>query len=93
MQRIDCPWCGPRAQVEFEYLRDAEAVPVAGEFARPAAEQLRRIYLRSNHPGFHYEIWQHRAGCRQWIRVLRNNLSHEIADCEPATAPGAEVAP
>jgi sarcosine oxidase subunit delta len=85
MQRIDCPWCGERPQIEFTYYRDAEAVPRAPEQDQDTDSQLRRIYLRKNHIGFHFEIWQHEMGCRQWVRVLRNNLTHEIADCEPAS--------
>jgi heterotetrameric sarcosine oxidase delta subunit len=85
MQRIECPWCGERPQIEFSYYRDAEAVPPAREWEQDIDAQLRRIYLRKNHVGFHSEIWQHVMGCRQWLRVLRNNLTHEVADCEPAS--------
>ena len=28
--------------------------------------------------GKHLELWQHISGCRQWIKVERDTLTHEI---------------
>jgi methylglutamate dehydrogenase subunit B len=83
MQRIPCPWCGPRAHIEFSYRCDAEAVAPERE---DDAATLRRVYARANHIGVHTEIWQHRHGCRGWLRVRRHNLTHEILDTAPAAA-------
>lgn len=77
MQNITCPWCGPRAQTEFEYYCDASAVDNRfGE--ESAAEAIERVFIRDDSIGFHTEIWQHVFGCRGWLRLERHNRTHEI---------------
>ena len=39
---------------------------------------IRYVYARENPKGWHVEWWHHVAGCRQWIKVVRNTLTHEI---------------
>ena len=81
MQQINCPWCGPRAQTEFEYLCDSAAVET--DFQSEDTEMaLQRIFLRDDDIGFHHEIWQHALGCRGWLKVDRHNLTHEIRQVE-----------
>jgi len=36
------------------------------------------VYLRDNPRGHHLEYWHHVAGCRQWIRVQRDTLTHRL---------------
>jgi len=36
------------------------------------------VYFRNNPRGKHSELWHHVAGCRQWVKVLRNTATHEI---------------
>ena len=36
------------------------------------------VYFRTNPRGKHSELWHHVAGCRQWFKVLRNTVTHEI---------------
>ena len=77
MHEINCPWCGPRAQTEFEYLCHGSVVD--SRFAEEAGpEALERIFIRDDSIGFHEEIWQHVLGCRGWLRVERHNRTHEI---------------
>ena len=38
------------------------------------------VYLRSNPRGMHEELWQHTQGCRAWIVVHRDTLTHEIIE-------------
>jgi sarcosine oxidase subunit delta len=86
MQQFDCPWCGPRHHIEFTYLRDSKSV-ASGDLSTPPDDrvELERIYLRCNHPGVHTEIWQHSFGCRGYLRITRNNLTHEVGECLPAS--------
>ena len=84
MLRIPCPFCGPRDETEFAYRGDATV-------ARPSAEGdmeafLHYVYARGNPKGWHVEWWQH-AGCRQWLKVLRHTVTHEIRAAVPATMP------
>lgn len=39
------------------------------------------LYLRDNPKGGHEELWQHIHGCRRWLRVNRDVVSHEVLDC------------
>jgi len=75
MIRIDCPICGLRDETEFTYGADANV-------RRPAMDEaemqpwLDYVFFRDNPRG-----WQ---GCRQWLVVERNTLTHEIRSCDLA---------
>ena len=36
------------------------------------------IYIRDNPRGVHQEYWQHITGCRSFVKVLRDTVSHEV---------------
>jgi methylglutamate dehydrogenase subunit B len=77
MQRIACPWCGPRDEAEFKYRGDAT-------LARPDADAgldafVAYVYERDNPCGWHVEWWHHVHGCRRVLKVVRHTLTHEIA--------------
>jgi len=82
MQQFECPWCGPRPQIEFTYHRDAESVPQG--WPEEESEYLERVFTRTNHLGFHEELWQHSLGCRGWIVIERDNLTHAVRATRPA---------
>jgi sarcosine oxidase subunit delta len=86
--RINCCYCGPRSNEEFVYRGDATVRRPAGErdLAADAAGQrwLDYVYLRDNPAGRHRELWQHVSGCRAWLVVTRDTISHEIEKVEPA---------
>ena len=78
MLNIKCPFCGYRSQKEFSYGGD-------GTVKRPELNQNisdekwnEFLYLRKSPRGKHIELWHHVAGCRQWFKVQRNTVTHEI---------------
>jgi len=78
MLNIKCPYCGDRSQKEFAYGGD-------GTVVRPELNQQisdekwdEFVYLRKSPRGKHIELWHHIAGCRQWIKVQRDTVTHEI---------------
>ncbi|MDH3316234.1 MAG: sarcosine oxidase subunit delta [Gammaproteobacteria bacterium] len=79
MLLIDCPHCGPRAQIEFTYGGDATRTRPADPDAVEVKEWLDFVYLRDNPRGPHTEWWHHSVGCRRWIKVRRDTLTHEIS--------------
>ena len=77
MLLLTCPWCGPRAQSEFSYGGDATLERPDPETASDQ-EWLDFVYLRENPRGPHLEWWHHTGGCRHWLKVVRNTLTHEV---------------
>ena len=76
MHYIKCPWCGERNEAEFQYQGDANV-------KRPKADGSQKeffeyVYIRDNPKGWHTEWWHHVGGCRQWVKVVRNTMTHEI---------------
>ena len=76
MIRIDCPWCGQRDEVEFSYRGDATVQRPRGD--APPDEFFDYVHLRKNPRGWHLEWWHHTAGCRQFLKVLRHTMTHEV---------------
>ena len=96
--RLPCPVCGERDHSEFVYRGDAtvKRPEYGGEESRRAFFEF--VHLRDNPAGWHFEHWYHEGGCRSWIVVERNTLTHavrgavlasEFRRSEPAT--GAET--
>ncbi len=83
MLRIACPYCGERDQVEFAYGGDA-----ASGFPDLADADLDRwtdaVFIRDNPRGAHRGLWPPQHGCRQWLHVVRDTVSHEIKSVVPA---------
>ncbi|MER9256378.1 sarcosine oxidase subunit delta [Mesorhizobium sp. M0598] len=77
MLRIPCPVCGLRDETEFNYGEDASV-------RRPNMDETDQkvwhdyVFIRDNPRGPHKEYWHHVSGCRQWIVVDRDTLTHEI---------------
>lgn len=88
MMLIPCPYCGPRNVAEFTYGGDAGVRRPANPDAATDTEWESYVYLRDNPRGAHDELWQHTAGCRRWIAVRRDTLTHDVlAAGEPGKLP------
>ncbi len=74
--RIKCPLCGERDNAEFSYLGDAS--PRRPQNLEQQDDWTSYVYLRDNPAGHHSELWFHAAGCRLWLEVERDTLTHEI---------------
>ncbi|MES0111684.1 sarcosine oxidase subunit delta [Mesorhizobium sp. M0013] len=85
--RITCPFCGERELGEFSYLGDAKPVRPAAGAGEDAVYDY--VYLRDNVAGVMAENWYHGGGCRAWLKVTRNTLTHEISAVEPTAGAGA----
>lgn len=80
---ITCPHCGVRPKEEFSIRGDA--VPV-----RPAPNASdetwnRYVFVRDNPKGVIREYWHHVSGCRRYLVVERDNVSHEVLSVTDAT--------
>ncbi|MBW6421393.1 sarcosine oxidase subunit delta [Rhizobium sp. XQZ8] len=73
---ITCPHCGTRPKEEFS-IRGAAGPERPSPTARDE-DWHRYVYVRDNPKGRYQEHWHHVAGCRRWLVVDRDNLSHEV---------------
>ena len=81
---INCPHCGPRTTDEFYIKGDASKQrPAAiGDGTMDAWHDY--VHIRDNVRGRMAEHWHHTGGCRQWLVVERDTVSHEIYAVTPA---------
>jgi methylglutamate dehydrogenase subunit B len=85
---ITCPHCGVRPMEEFTVKGDASLRrPAAG--AGPDA-WYDYVYTRDNPRGRHAEFWHHGGGCRRWLVVERDTLTHEVHGVRDAAVPAGE---
>ncbi|MGB5706067.1 MAG: sarcosine oxidase subunit delta [Arenicellales bacterium] len=82
MIRIKCPFCGERDHSEFTYGGDASIVYPALD--APAEEWHEAVFMRENIRGMQTETWHHVNGCRMWLIVQRDTMTHEIRSVRPA---------
>ena len=78
MLEIHCPWCGPRAEIEFRCGGE-------GHIARPTPHHevsdtawANYLFYRENPKGVHFERWAHIHGCGQWFNIARDTVSHRV---------------
>jgi len=84
MLSIPCPHCGARDRNEFSYGGDADRRP-PDLSADLAGGWFDYVYIRDNPRGPHREFWQHSGGCRAWLVVNRDTVTHEILSVEAAS--------
>ncbi len=76
--RIDCPFCGFRDHSEFQYGGDAShRMPHLSDTDEEVWYNY--TYVRQNPRGELVEFWQHVLGCRHWLKVERNSVTHDIS--------------
>ena len=73
---IHCPHCGVRPKEEFQIRGDAGMI-------RPAPDASDKewsdyVFVRRNPVGQHSELWHHASGCRRWLIVERDTVSHQV---------------
>lgn len=86
--QIKCPYCGSRDVSEFTYQDDANRTrPDPASTDTEAWNDY--VYQRTNAAGEHREYWQHSGGCRSFLLVTRNTVTHKIASVEDARTAGA----
>lgn len=75
MLLIECPWCGPRNQIEFEYVGPLLKRP---DRQVSVSEWVAFVYQRKNPKGDYDELWQHCGGCREFVTVRRNTITNDL---------------
>jgi len=78
MLQLECPWCGPRDEVEFSYGGQAAVAYPVDPSALSDEEWAAFLFVRDNPKGPFAERWVHTHGCRRWFDVVRDTVTHEI---------------
>lgn len=78
MLRIECPWCGPRDEIEFHFGGQAHVARPADPGLLPDEDWAAYLFMRDNVKGAQAERWAHAAGCRRWFNVVRDTATHDI---------------
>lgn len=89
MLRINCPFCGERDHSEFSYGGDASVV--YPPLNAPMEAWYKAVFERENIRGMQAETWQHSSGCRQWLVVERDTMTHIIKSVTAAHPGVAQV--
>lgn len=72
-----------RDEAEFAYRGDATVARPGPDGDIAAFHDY--LYMRANPRGWQVEWWQHAAGCRAFLKVLRHTVTHEIRAVVTAT--------
>ena len=78
MLLIECPYCGPRDEIEFRYGGQAGIATPADPDALDDAAWADYLFMRDNPKGPFAERWCHTAGCRRWFNAVRDTLTNEV---------------
>ena len=76
---IDCPYCGARPSEEFTYPRRCHhGAAVRQSSLATWKPGTTMSIIRDNPKGRHREYWHHTGGCRAWLVVERDTLTHQV---------------
>ena len=78
MLLIPCPYCGPRAEIEFRYGGEAHVARAKDPSALDDEALCSYLYLRTNPKGLHAERWCHIHGCGRFFNVIRDTVSDRV---------------
>ena len=78
MLLIECPWCGPRAEIEFSCGGEAHIARPADPGSLSDEAWADYLFMRKNIRGLHREQWNHSSGCRRWFNVERDTVTYRI---------------
>jgi sarcosine oxidase subunit delta len=77
---IQCPYCGPRPELEFAYGGQAHIARPADPSKVGDDDWAQFLYLRANTRGVHAERWHHARGCGKFFNALRDTTTdHFVA--------------
>lgn len=77
MLLIDCPYCGPRPEIEFRCGGEAHIRRPEPQTATDQ-EWADYLYYRTNPKGEHAERWYHLHGCGQWFNAVRDTVTERF---------------
>ncbi len=86
---INCPYCGPRPELEFAHGGQAHVVRPADPSKASDEQWTEFLYLRKNTRGIFAERWRHVRGCGRFFNAIRDTTTDHFL----ATYRSGEQAP
>ena len=86
MLLINCPYCGPRPEIEFRHGGEAHISRPPRPGGVDDEAWAAYLFLRRNPRGLHAERWNHAHGCQRWFNALRHTFTDEILETYEAGA-------
>jgi sarcosine oxidase subunit delta len=93
MLLMTCPYCGPRAEIEFRYGGEAHIARPADPSKLDDAAWGDYLFTRTNSKGVHAERWMHLHGCQRWFNALRDTVRDRILQTYVIGQPRPDRAP
>nr|WP_083332515.1 sarcosine oxidase subunit delta [Hyphomonas sp. Mor2] len=91
MLKINCPYCGERAEVEFRCGGESHIQRPGPHNEVDERAWAEYLFYRDNPKGIHFERWVHQFGCGRWFNVARDTVTHEIKATYPMTDPRPDL--
>lgn len=91
MLLVTCPYCGPRAEIEFRGGGEAHIARPADPSALTDEAWAEFLFVRTNPKGIHAERWNHAHGCQRWFNALRDTVSDRILVTYKAGEPCPDI--
>ena len=92
MLLVTCPYCCPRAEIEFRGGGEAHIARPADPSALTDEAWAEFLFVRTNPKGIHAERWNHAHGCQRWFNALRDTVSDRILVTYKAGEPRPDLA-
>lgn len=80
MLLINCPYCGPRPELEFHCGGEAHIARPLDPSILSDDEWAEFLFYRTNAKGVVAERWNHSHGCQRWFNALRDSVTDEILE-------------
>ena len=93
MLLIDCPYCGPRPELEFSHAGQAHIARPVNPAEVSAQDWTDFLYMRSNLKGVHAERWRHTHGCARYFNALRDTTTDHFLATYKVGQPAPKVQP
>jgi len=91
MLLIDCPYCGPRPELEFSHGGQAHIARPGNPAEVSVQDWTDFLYMRSNLKGVHAERWRHTHGCGRFFNALRDTTTDHFLTTYKAGQPAPAV--
>ena len=92
MLLIDCPYCGPRPELEFRYGGEAHVARASDPATVDDDHWTAFLFWRGNPKGLHFERWRHASGCGRFFNCARDTVSDVIVKTYKAGEPKPDAA-